>query len=345
MMLSHLRLMRSPRLSGRVLFLVIVFAWVAAGAQQPSAATGAITGTAVGVHGEEYGGAKAALSATGAPSPLVQTTGNDGQFRFSDIPAGRFSITLSAPGFTPRTVSGVLQAGQVYDVGAVELTLADTTTNVVVSGASEHEIAQEQIDVELKQRVLGVIPNFYVVYDKHFAPLSARQKLYLALRSNIDPVTFAGAAILAGVEQGDNFPAYGAGAAGYAKRFGQAYGDGFIDNLIGNGLLAAAFRQDPRYFYKGTGSVGSRVWYAVYTSFMCKGDNGHWQFDYSAIMGGLAAGGISELYYPAENRNGAAVMFEGAGLGVGFATIENLAQEFVVKRFTKHAGPQKSQQP
>ena len=215
---------------------------------------------------------------------------------------------------------------------------------MVVSGASPHQIAQEQINVELKQRVLGVIPNFYVVYDRNFAPMSAGQKLDLALRSNIDPVTFAGAAIIAGVEQDDNaLPAYGRGWAGYGRRFGQAYGDGFFDNLIGNGLLAAAFRQDPRYFYKGTGSVRSRLWYALYTSFLCKCDNGHWQFDYSAILGGLAAGGISDLYYPAQNRNGAAVAFEGAGVGVGLGFLQNLAQEFVVKKLTPHAG--KAQQP
>ncbi|MFP5276627.1 MAG: carboxypeptidase-like regulatory domain-containing protein [Acidobacteriota bacterium] len=345
MMLPHPRPARLSQLNRLVLFLAIFIAAFPVAAQSGTASAGTIIGTAVGAHGEEYGGAKVVLSANGLAAPLVQTTGDNGQFQFADVPAGSFSITLSAPGFTSRTVTGVLQAGQVAELGAVELTLADTTTSVVVSGASEHEIAQQQINVELKQRILGVIPNFYVVYDHHFAPMSARQKLDLALRSNIDPITFAGAAIFAGMEQGENFPAYGAGWPGYAQRFGQSYADGFIANLIGNGLLAAAFKQDPRYFYKGTGSAGSRAWYALYTSFMCKGDNGQWQFDYSAIMGGLAAGGISELYYPPQNRNGATVAFEGAGLGIGFAMVQNLAQEFLIKKLTTHAGKQKVQQP
>jgi hypothetical protein len=177
-------------------------------------------------------------------------------------------------------------------------------------------------------------------------PMTARQKLYLALKSNVDPFTFAGAGIVAGVEQAnDTFPAYGQGVAGYATRFGQAYGDGFIANLVGNGLLASAFHQDPRFFYKGTGSVGSRVWYAIYTSVLCKGDNGHWQFAYAGFIGGFAASGISDLYYPAQNRNGAAVIFQGTGLGIGIGMLENLAQEFLIKRITPHAGKLNSQQP
>ncbi len=345
MMFPPFRPQRHPQLSGLLLFLAILLTASHAAAQADPPATGTIIGTAAGANGEVYAGVKVALSAAGGSSPLMQTTGDDGQFRFNDVPAGPFSITLSSGGFTTRTVNGVLEAGEVYDAQRVVLTLARTTSSVVVS-ASEHEIAQEQINVELKQRILGVIPNFYVSYDQYFAPMTARQKLYLALRSNVDPVAFAGAAVVAGVEQADDtFPAYGGGAAGYATRFGQAYGDGFIANLVGNGLLAAAFRQDPRFFYKGTGSVGSRIWYSVYTSVMCKGDNGHWQVDYSGILGGVAAGGISDLYYPAQNRNGAAITFEGAGEGIGISILSNLAQEFLIKRITPHAGKLSSQQP
>jgi hypothetical protein len=346
MMFLSFRPTRNRQLSGLVLSIAVLFAAVHAAAQPDAASTGSITGTAVGANGEVYAGVQVALSGAGFSSPRMQTTGDDGQFRFVDVPAGPFRITLSSGGFATRTVDGVLGAGQVYDVHAVVLTLARATSNVVVAGASQHDIAQQQINVELKQRILGVIPNFYVSYDQHFAPMTARQKLYLALKSNVDPVTFAGAGIVAGVEQADNtFPAYGQGAGGYATRFGQAYGDGFIANLVGNGLLASAFKQDPRFFYKGTGSVGSRIWYSVYTSVMCKGDNGHWQLDYSGIMGGLAASGISDLYYPAQNRNGAAIIFEGASLGIGIGMLENLAQEFLIKKITPHAGKLSSQQP
>jgi len=31
---------------------------------------------------------------------------------------------------------------------------------------SSEEVATEQVRVEEKQRILGIIPNFYVVYDR-----------------------------------------------------------------------------------------------------------------------------------------------------------------------------------
>jgi hypothetical protein len=321
-----------------LLFVPVVSSTGDAAAQSSDASAGIITGTAAGPNGEIYGGVKVSLTTPGNGPVLSQTTGEDGQFRFTHVPAGSFRVTLTCSGFDERTVTGELQTGQVYDVHSVVLTLARTTSNVVVS-EQQQDIAQEQIRVELKQRILGVLPNFYVSYDQRFVPLTARQKLYLAMRANIDPVTFAGAGVVAGIEQAnDTFPAYGAGGSGYATRFAQAYGDGFISNTVGNGLLAAAFKQDPRYFWKGNGSVASRIWYATYTSVMCKGDNGHWEVAYAAILGGMAAGGISDLYYPSQNRNGTSVIFGGAAIGIGTGVLQNLAQEFLIKHITPHAG-------
>jgi hypothetical protein len=72
-------------------------------------------------------------------------------------------------------------------------------------------------------------------------------------------------------------------------------------------------------------------------SVVCKGDNGHWQANYSAIMGGLAAGGLSNLYYPDTDRNGVGFAFENALIGIGTTAAANLLQEFVIKKLTPHA--------
>ena len=104
--------------------------------------------------------------------------------------------------------------------------------------------------------------------------------------------------------------------------------------MIRAAILPAWWKQDPRYFYKGTGTTRSRVLYAIATSVVCKGDNGHWQPNYSAIVGGLAAGGISNLYYPASNRNGATLTFENAFVDTGLSAVQNLFQEFVVRKLT-----------
>jgi hypothetical protein len=56
--------------------------------------------------------------------------------------------------------------------------------------------------------------------------------------------------------------------------------------------------------------------------------------NYSGILGSLAAGGISNLYYPAKNRDGAELTFENALIGIGESAAVNLLQEFVIRRLT-----------
>jgi hypothetical protein len=258
-----------------------------------------------------------------------------GQFSFANVPPGDFQIKISAGGFAEQTISATLHSGETYSAPPVTLVLAAVDTEIQVRPQSE--IAEEQIKEQEKQRVLGVVPNFYVSYLPNPVPLNTKQKFEIAWKTTIDPVTFALSGLVAGVEQAqDSFGGYGQGAQGYAKRFGAAYADTTISTFIGSALLPSLFRQDPRYFYKGTGSVRSRFWYALASAVMCKGDNQRWQPNYSAILGGLAGAGISNLYYPPKDR-GAALVFENTAIGTGTTAVANLLQEFVVRKLTPHA--------
>jgi len=78
---------------------------------------------------------------------------------------------------------------------------------------------------------------------------------------------------------------------------------------------------------------------------ICKGDNGHWQPNYSNIVGSLAAGGISNLYYPAENRDGAEITFENGLIGIGESAAVNLLQEFVMRKLTRNVPNQEPANP
>ena len=303
-------------------------------------ATGSIHGTVVDGTGAVAQGARVALvwipQAGGSPVARETTTDSNGAFNFPSVAAGKFTLTIGSKGFATRTLSGELQEGESFVAPAVILIMNGTTTDVEVS-ASTVEIAEAQLQEEETQRVLGVIPNFYVSYVPNAPPLTRRQKYQLAWRSSIDPVNFGIVGIIAGVEQATNsFSGYGQGVQGYAKRYGAGYTDSFDANMIGGAILASWWKQDPRYFYKGTGSTRSRVLYAIAMSVVCKGDNGHWQPNYSAIVGGLAAGGISNLYYPASDREGAELTFQNAALGTAGSAIGNLFQEFVVKHLTPH---------
>ena len=320
-----------------------VCAWGKAGAQQPETnpgsaiATGSIHGVVKSADGAVYEGARVELTQSGAGvgQAASQETDSNGAFSFSGLPAGTFRLTASSRGFETQAIDGQLESGQVLDARTIVLPVANASSEVTVSAESQAEIAQEQLNLEEKQRVLGVLPNYYVSYDHNAVPLTTRQKYQLAWKSSIDPVTFLITGAAAGVEQAHNtFAGYGQGASGYAKRFGANYADGFIGTMIGGAILNSWFKQDPRYFYKGTGSVTSRALYAIVRAVVCNGDNGHWQPAYSAIIGGLAAGGISNLYYPASDRSGAEVIFVNAGIGTAESALQNLIQEFIVRKLT-----------
>ena len=172
--------------------------------------------------------------------------------------------------------------------------------------------AEEQLKLQEQQRIMRVVPNFYTALVPDPAPLSSGQKFRLAFRGAVDPFEFVMAGIDAGFSQARNgFSGYGQGAQGYGKRFGASYVDSFDSAMLGNALLPSLLHQDPRYFRKGTGSFAGRFLYAVSTVARCKSDKGKWVPNYSDIVGELAAGGISNLYYPSANR-GAELTFQRA---------------------------------
>jgi hypothetical protein len=294
---------------------------------------GRITGKIVDPSGVAIAAANVQITDDKSLNLQIQTD-EDGVFTFANVAPGPFHISVSSPGFAPLRFSGALGSGESYTVPQIVLAIASVVTEVRVL-PPQIEIAQEEMKEEEKQRALGIIPNFYVSYVHDAAPLTAKQKFELAWKTSIDPVNFALTGVIAGVEQSqDDFNGYGQGAQGYAKRYGAAYADGVTDTLIGSAILPALLKQDPRYFYKGTGSTRSRILYAVANAVICKGDNGRWQPNYSGVLGGLAAGGLSNLYYPASDRNGVALTFENTLIGIGATAVTNLLQEFLIRKLT-----------
>jgi hypothetical protein len=306
-------------------------------AQQPpdQQLPGSISSTVVDGTGAVVAGAHVTLVHVDGSPPQEAVSGDYGQFSFTNVAPGAFQIIVTATGFETQTSSGILHAGEFYFAPPSVLAPATLSTDVQVT-APPIEVALAEVQAQEKQRVLGVFPNFYVSYVPDAAPLTPKLKFQLAWRTMIDPVTFALAGITAGVQQAQNdFSGYGQGAQGYAKRFGATYTDEATSTFIGGAILPSLLKQDPRYFYKGTGSVRSRVLYAIANSVICKGDNKHWQPNYSAILGGFASGAISNLYYPPKDR-GVALVFESTAIGTAETAVINIFQEFVVKKFTPH---------
>lgn len=304
--------------------------------QQPQPQKGSITGRVADQSGANVGGASVILTQEGQGQAVEIKSGADGEFAFTGVAPGPFKIVITSEGLTPQEISGTLHPGEAYAAPLVTLAIAsqETTMNV---GLPPEELADVQTKEEEKQRVLGVVPNFYTVYVPNPAPLSTKNKFALAWKSASDPVTLVGVGVLAGFEQASNrWSGYGQGAQGYGKRYGAAYVDVFSATYIGAAVLPSIFKQDPRYFYKGKGSKVSRLIYALGNSVICKGDNGNWQPNYSFILGSFASGGLAKLYYPAVNSQGASFVVSSALIRLGETSLAGVLQEFVFPKLTKN---------
>jgi len=266
-------------------------------------------------------------------------TGDEGQYLFADVAPGAFHVTVTAQGFETQSVSGILRAGDTYFVPQIVLNLATVVTEVRVR--PPQEVAEQEVHEEEKQRVLGVIPNFYVTYEPNPAPLTRKQKLELAWKSSVDPVTFAGIAFIAAFEQaGNSYPEFGQGMQGYGKRYGAFYANVATGTFLGDGIMPSLFKQDPRYFYRGTGSKKSRLLHALGAPFVCAGDNGRQEVNYSYLIGSMGAGAISTLYYPTKNRSVAGVAVENGFIRIAENSISSAAQEFFIRKLAprRHRG-------
>jgi hypothetical protein len=320
----------------------------AAGSAGP-AAPATIEGTVTDTNGGVVEGARVILSGEKPGDQRVAESGSNGQFVFLGLPADNFKLTVSAPGMgTVVSPQIVLGAGQTRFLPAMVLPVNAGITEVRVVGNQkqiEEEEAEEDMHIEESQRVLGVIPNFYSSFDWNAPPLNARQKFHLAFRSEIDPITFVGAAAIAGGEEYKGiYPGYGTGFSGFGKHFAAQYANDFDSRMIGSALLPSLFHQDPRYFYKGTGTIRSRTLYAIKSAFICRGDNGKPEFDFSHIVGDFAAGTLSNLYYP-ESNEGKTLVFTNGLIEIAGEAGTNLVREFVLRGLTTHVPGSSARKP
>jgi hypothetical protein len=302
---------------------------------------GKLVGTVTDVNGSPVPNATVALENPGSNDRHTLVTPDSGYFEFSDVQPGTpYEIKVSAKDFADWTSPAVtLDPGQFKIVTGIQLRIETERTTVDVH-YDPVEVATEQFKSEERQRVFGIIPNFYVSYDRDAAPLTTKMKFKLALKVSVDPVTFAGVTFVSASRQAAGSPKYGQGWGAYGERFGATAADGFTDIMIGGAILPSLLHQDPRYFYQGTGTTGSRIRHAMLSPFVARGDNGKWQANYSSLGGDLASSALGNLYYPEANR-GAGLVFGNFAIGTAERIGASLAQEFLLGRFTRRGGHMK----
>jgi len=178
------------------------------------------------------------------------------------------------------------------------------------------------------ERMFGIVRTFGITNDKNAPPLTSRGKFRIFTENVSDPFTLVGTGIQAGMGQARNdFPSYGQGMSGYAKRFAASFGDYAIGEFMSTYAFPSMLHEDPRYFREGEGSTKKRLGHAIASAFVTRKDSGRTSFNYSNSVGRVAAGGFSTLYYPAENRS-VGLVFSRAGIGLVFGTAGAIFSEF-----------------
>jgi Carboxypeptidase regulatory-like domain len=293
-----------------------------------------ISGTVLDVNGGVVSGARVIVNGLDPATSRSSLSDDSGGFHFSGLPAGRFQLRVEASGLsTYSSAELILHPGEHLVVPELRLAPAAITTNVQVV-LTEKELATEQVQAQEQQRALGIFPNFYSSYIWNAAPMTSGQKFGLAARSIADPFTFIGTGLFAAAEQWQNTSSgYGQGAQGYAKRYGAAYADEALSRMIGSAIMPSLLHQDPRYFYRGSGSIKTRAFYAIKSAVICRGDSGKLEPNYSYLVGAFASGGISNLYHPANDRGLGLVVGTGF-LNVGSHALDNLVREFLLRKLT-----------
>jgi hypothetical protein len=223
-------------------------------------------------------------------APQPQITAADTESSSQQTPAGQ-SPSSQQPAPDPPTAPAQGSSG------------AKLSADPLTDDKTKQQKAEEQLKAEEHQRVFGVMATFNTTRNKDALPLTTKEKFQLFFKSETDPWPFGLAAFVAGLGMAeDSYPEWGQGVQGYAKRFGAGYSDAFIGNFFGNAVLTSLFREDPRYYQKGSGRFINRALWAAGSTGWCRRDNGTWGPNYANLLGNFIGAAISDTYYPPSQR-------------------------------------------
>jgi len=172
------------------------------------------------------------------------------------------------------------------------------------SSADPGAVRPEDSDGKQSKRILWIIPNYRSVSaDAQLPPLTLKGKFWLATEDSFDYSSFVVAGMLAGIGQARNStPQFHQGAAGYGRYYWHSFADQAVGNYLTEAIVPAATREDPRYYTLGHGGLFRRSGYAISRLVITRTDSGGRTFNFSEIVGNGAAAGISNLYYPSQER-------------------------------------------
>jgi hypothetical protein len=185
-------------------------------------------------------------------------------------------------------------------------TVAQSADSSAPQAQSSASPSQQDSSLEGKQtkRILGIIPNFRSVSaDQQLPPESVKEKFIESTQDSFDYSGFIFAGVLAGIAQAEgSTPEFHGGAAGYGRYYWHTLADQADENYQVEFVLPSLLHQDSRYYTLGRGGFVKRTIYSFGRVLITRTDSGNETFNASEIIGAGAAAGISDLYYPSEER-------------------------------------------
>lgn len=178
----------------------------------------------------------------------------------------------------------------------------------------------------------------YIGTDQSTVRLSAKEKLELSGWEQLHPYAFATQLFGAGWEQLiDGDPKYGSDSGAFGERLGAA---ALLQNsraILSDGVLAAIFHQDPRYYRQGHRRVKQRIYHAAERVFIIRSDDGKYQPNYSQLLGNAIATALTMTYYPAASATWPQTA-EGYGVSLATGALGNEIHEFtpIIERVAFH---------
>jgi hypothetical protein len=181
---------------------------------------------------------------------------------------------------------------------------------------------------EKNPRLFWIIPTYSVSNSRWPSRLSLHDKFRVFVKNATDPYTLGSTAIAAGLAQANNdLSGYGPGAAGYGKRLGAGLADEASAGFFTTYLFPSLLQQDPRYFRQGSGPFKTRLAHAMIRPLVTRKDSGGHAFNWSGLLGSIAASSLSNAYYPTGDR-GIGPTFTRVGWGIPFSAMDHVIDEF-----------------
>jgi hypothetical protein len=249
---------------------------------------------------------------------------------WSQVPtSGQFSSPASLP--VDTSLSGASPEAPASEPAAAEAPAASGNAAPVEPDPAYvvKKKKEEPVEGEQTKRMMWVVPNFAAVSaDTEAERLNARGKFVLAFHDSMDYSGFTWTAIISGQAMATRSdPELGHGMAGYGRYYWRAFADGVSGTFFTEAIVPAITHEDPRYYTKGHGGFFRRMGYALSRTVVTRTDSGGMTFNVAEVVGNLAEAGLSNAYYPPEER-GLKQTGRDWSMQMESAAVNNIAKEF-----------------